>query len=248
MRRAALFALLMLTTPALAAEDIVSGLSQDQIEINSSYTGTDIVVFGTVERPAATSGRDIVVVVRGPDTQITVRRRDRVAGVWVNRDAARFQGMPAFYFLGSTRPLARIAKPDVLTRYGLGAAHLTPAAIISHHDTVPFRDAAIRQLEARGLYRNVPGSVDFHSESLFKTVVPIPAAVARGQYNVEVYLFRDGDVVSVQSTPFFIDQIGIERRLNTMAHDNALLYGLLAVGMALLFGWSSSVLMRRPGS
>ncbi len=246
--RPVLLTLLLSVTPALAAEDIVSGLSQDQIEINSSYTGTDIVVFGTIERPAATSGRDIVVVVRGPKTQITVRRRDRVAGVWVNRDAARFQGMPAFYFLGSTRPLASIAKPDMLTRYGLGAAHLTPAAIISHHDTVPFHDAAIRQLEARGLYRDAPGSVDFHSESLFKTVVPIPAAVARGQYNVEVYLFRDGDVVSVQSTPFFIDQIGIERRLNTMAHDNALLYGLLAVGMALLFGWSTSVLMRRPGS
>ncbi len=246
--RQALLALLLFTTPALAAEDIVSGLSQDQIEINSSYTGTDIVVFGTIERPAAPAGRDIVVVVRGPDTEITVRRRDHIAGVWVNRDAARFQGMPAFYFLASTRPLNTIAKPDVLTRYGLGAAHLTPAAIISHHEVAPFRAAALRQLEARGLYRDAPGSIDFHSEALFKTVVPIPASVARGQYNVEVYLFRDGDVVSVQSTPFFIDQTGIERRLHTMAHSYALSYGLLAVFMALLFGWATSVLMRRPGS
>jgi uncharacterized protein (TIGR02186 family) len=247
MRRALIF-LLLFATPATAAEDVVSGLSQDQIEINSSYSGTDIVVFGTIERPAAPSGRDIVVVVRGPETQITVRRRDRVAGVWVNRDAARFLGLPAFYFLGSTRPLASIAKANVLTRYGLGAAHLTPSAIISHHDTAPFNAAAIRQLEARGLYREAPGSIDFHSESLFKTVVPIPAAVARGQYNVEVYLFRDGEVVSVQSTPFFIDQIGLERGLYTMAHNNALTYGLLAVFMALLFGWATSVLMRRPGS
>jgi uncharacterized protein (TIGR02186 family) len=253
MMRRALLALLLLATPApissaRAAEDIVSGLSQDQIEINSSYTGTDIVVFGTIERPATAQGRDIVVVVRGPDTQLTVRRRDRIAGVWVNRDAARFQGMPAFYFLASTRPLARIANKDVLTRYGLGAAQLTPAAIISHHDTQPFYAAAVRQLTARGLYRDAPGSIDFHSESLFKTVVPIPASVARGQYNVEVYLFRDGDVVSVQSTPFFIDQIGLERGIYTMAHNHALGYGLLTVFMALLFGWATSVLMRRPGN
>jgi uncharacterized protein (TIGR02186 family) len=248
MRRWLLPLLLLLSVPAMAAEDIVSGLSQDQIEINSSYTGTDIVVFGTIERPAGAAGRDIVVVVRGPDTQITVRRRDRFAGVWVNRDSARFQGMPAFYFLASSRPLSAIATPEILSRHGLGAPHLQPSAIITHHDPEPFREAAIRQLEAQGLYTDAPGSIDFHSESLFKTVVPIPAGVARGQYNVEVYLFRDGDVVSVQSTPFFIDQIGLERRIYNFAHDSPFYYGLFAIFMALLFGWAASVLMRRPGT
>ena len=248
MRRLLLAALLLLAGPARAAEDVVSGLSQDQIEINSSYTGTDIVVFGTIERSLGAAGRDIVVVVRGPDTQITVRRRDRFAGVWVTRESAHVQGMPAFYVLASTRPLSSIATPEILSRHGLGAAHLTPSAIITHHDPGPFREAAIRQLEAQGLYTDAPGSIDFHSESLFKTVVPIPAAVARGQYNVEVYLFRDGDVVSVQSTPFFIDQIGLERRIYSLAHNSPLLYGLFAVFMALLFGWAASVLMRRPGT
>jgi len=248
-----LLALVMLATPAaaapvLAAEDIVSGLSQDQIEINSSYTGSDIVVFGTIERPSIAPGRDIVVVVRGPDTTVTVRRRDRIAGVWVNRDAAKFSGMPAFYFLASSRPLRDIAQPAVLDRYGLGAMHLTPSATGSNHDPLPFRQAAVRQLAAQHLYTEAPGAIDFHSENLFKTVVPIPAAVARGQYNVEVYLFRDGDVESVQSTPFFIDQTGLERRLFNFAHNQPLGYGLLAVGMALLFGWATSVLMRRPGA
>jgi uncharacterized protein (TIGR02186 family) len=246
--RRALAALLLFTTPVAAAEDIVSGLSQDQIEINSSYTGADIVVFGTIERPAAPTGRDVVVVVRGPDTQLTVRRRDRIAGVWVNREAARFQGMPAFYFLASTRPMLQIAAPEVLTRYGLGAGYLTPAAIVTNHDAAPFREAGLRQMAARGLYTDAPGNIDFHSESLFKTVVPIPAAAARGQYNVEVYLFRDGDVVSVQSTPFFIDQTGLERRLYTLAHNTPVAYGMFAVLMALLFGWTASVWMRRPGS
>ena len=246
--RRILFALLLTTLPAGAAEDIVSGLSQDQIEINSSYTGTDIVVFGTIERPSVPAGRDIVVVVRGPDIDVTVRRRDRVAGVWVNRDAAKFTEMPAFYFLASTRPLSAIAPSDVLDRYGLGAMHLTPAAIASHHDSLPFRQAAVRQLAAQGLYTEAPGDIDFHSENLFKTVVPIPASVARGQYNVEVYLFRGGDVESVQSTPFFIDQTGLERRLFNFAHNHPLGYGLLAVFMALLFGWATSVLMRQPGA
>ena len=243
-----LFLLLFLSSPALAAEDIVSGISQDQIEITSSYTGTDIVVFGTIERPGAAAGRDIVVVVRGPDSDVTVRRRDRVAGIWINRDAAQFSGLPAFYFLASTRPLAAIADAETLGAYGLGAANLRPAETVSHHDSAPFREAAIRQLTAEGLYTEAPGAIDFHSENLFKTVVAIPAAVARGQYNVEVYLFRDGAVESVQSTPFFIDQTGLERRVFNFAHNTPFGYGLMVVFMALLFGWATSVLMRRPGA
>ena len=73
----------------------------------------------------------------------------------------------------------------------------------------------------------------------------MPAGVTRGQYNVEVYLFRDGEVVSAQSTPLFIDQTGLERRLFNFAHDQPFGYGLAAVLMAMMLGWMSSLLFRR---
>ena len=95
-----------------ADENLVSGVSQDLIQITSNYTGSDIVVFGAVEgqQQGGNRGpRDVVVVVRGPDTDLTVRRRDRVAGIWINHDAASLNGMPAYYFLASTRPLPAIA-------------------------------------------------------------------------------------------------------------------------------------------
>jgi uncharacterized protein (TIGR02186 family) len=245
MKRLLLAVLLVCAAPA-SAEDLVSGISQDIIQITSSYTGTDIVVFGAIERPEGAAGRDIVVVVRGPDTDMTVRRRDRVLGVWINRDAAKFSGMPAYYYLASTEPLDHIAAPRELTRYGIGARYLLPSAIVSHHDPALFRQAALRHLAQSGLYAEAPGSIDFLSETLFRTRVPVPAGVARGQYNVEVYLFRGGQVVSAQSTPLFIDQTGLERRLFNMAHNAPLSYGLLAVFMAILLGWISSVLFRRP--
>ncbi len=223
----------------------MSGLGQDVIEITSNYTGSNIVVFGTVERSGALEGRDIVIVVRGPGSDMTVRRRDRIAGVWINRAAAKLEGMPVYYYLASTRPLAKIATPDALARYGIGVQGLEPAAVSSHHNPEPFREAALRQLTRRGLYREAPGSIDFLSENLFRTHVPVPADVARGQYNVEVYLFRDGNVVSAQSTPLFIDQTGIERRLFNFAHRNPFGYGLTAVLMAVLMGWLSSLLFRR---
>ena len=249
MKRWFLALLLLFALPA-RAQDLVSGISQDIIQITSNYTGTNIVVFGAIERAAnaanAQGARDIVVVVRGPDEPMTVRRRDRIAGIWVNSDAARFEGLPAYYFLASTRPIAQIAAPEALARYGIGLQALTPSAIGSHHDPEPFRQAAIRYHRRVGLYAESPGSIDFLSESLFRTRVPVPAGVVRGQYNVEVYLFRDGEVVSAQSTPLFVDASGLERRLYNLAHNAPLSYGAACVLMAMLLGWISSVLFRRP--
>lgn len=243
--RRALLALLLLAFPA-RAEDVVSGISQNVIQIRSNYTGSDILVFGSVENARATQGRDVVVVVRGPDQEMTVRRRDRIAGVWVNSDAARFEGLPGYYYLASTQPVARIAAPADLARYGVGIANLQPTVTGSHHDPRLFLDAAKRRLEQLKLYAEAPGNIDFQSENLFSAHVPVPAAAPRGQYNVEVYLFRGGQVVSVQSTPLFVDATGLERQLYNMAHNASLTYGLACVFMAMLLGWISSVLFRRP--
>jgi uncharacterized protein (TIGR02186 family) len=245
MRRALLALLLLISLPA-RAEDLVSGISQDIIQITSNYTGTQIVVFGAIERAQTAQGRDIVVVVRGPDEPMTVRRRDRVAGVWVNRDAARFEGLPTYYYLAATQPVSRIAPRDTLARYGIGLQQLKPTATGSHHDPEPFRQAVIRHLESQGLYAESPGTIDFYSETLFSTRVPVPAGVTRGQYNVEVYLFRDGQMVSAQSTPLFVDASGLERRLYNLAQNAPFTYGLACVLMAVLLGWISSVLFQRP--
>jgi uncharacterized protein (TIGR02186 family) len=246
MMRRWLFALLFLATPARSDENLVSGVSQDLIQITSNYTGSDIVVFGDVEEQLGAEGRDIVVVVRGPDAALTVRRRDRVAGVWINHDAANLNGMPAFYYLASSRPLSEIGQAATLARDGIGLASLEPDTVHAHHDVEPFRQAALRLMTADGLYREVPQGVEFLSDTLFRAHVPIPAGVARGQYDVEVYLIRNGAVVSAQSSPLFIDQTGLERRLYNWAHDQPFGYGLAAVVMALMMGWISSVIFRRP--
>jgi len=246
MKRALPALLLLMTVLPAGAEDLVSGISQDIIQITSNYTGTQIVVFGAIERAQSAQGRDVVVVVRGPDEPMTVRRRDRVAGIWMNRDAAHFEGLPAYYYLASSQPVSRIASRETLARYGIGLQQLKPAAVGSHHDPEPFRQAVIRHLQKSGLYAESPGSIDFYSETLFSTRVPVPAGVTRGQYNVEVYLFRGGQMISAQSTPLFVDASGLERRLFNAAHDAPFTYGLACVLMAMLLGWISSVLLQRP--
>lgn len=236
--------LLVLLAPA-RAEDLVSGLSQDVIEITSNYTGSDIVVFGDIERPADQGPRDIVVVIRGPDTTITVRKKDDIAGLWINHDQAIFDGMPSYYFVASTRPVSQIASPFVLRNFGLELANLEPTIVHSHHAVEPFRLALIRHKQSDGLYAEMPTGVEFLSDTLFRVRVPVPATVQRGQYNAEVYLFKNGTVISAQSTPLFVDQTGFERRLYNFAHTWPLFYGVSTVLMAVFLGWLSWLVFRR---
>jgi len=242
--RAALTGLLVVA-PAAAQEELVSGLSQDVVEITSDYTGTELTVFGAIERAAQPTPGDIVVVVRGPGATMTVRRKDRIAGVWINNARAKLVGMPSYYFLASTAPLGKIASGDTLRRYDLGLDTLRPDTALSDGSVVPYVRALVRAQVNNGLYgQNITG-VEMLSPTLFRVRVPVPAAVPRGSYLVQVYLFRDGAVASAQSTPLYVDQTGFNRRLYDFAHLWPLSYGISTVLLAVLLGWASTLFFRR---
>ncbi|HUO98146.1 MAG TPA: TIGR02186 family protein [Rhizomicrobium sp.] len=243
MKRAAL-ALLLLAAPAFGAESLTSGLSQDSVEITSNYNGTDIIVFGAIEEPGEGKIGDVVVIVRGPDTLMTVRRKDRIAGIWMNDARARVV-VPSYYFVSATKPLAEIASRDTLSRYEVGISHLHADPEASDGDPGPYVAALVRAQARSGLYRESPSGVEWMSRTLFRARVPVPASVPPGSYNVEVYLFHQGDVVSAQSWPLYIDQTGFERRLFDFAGSSPLLYGVSTVLMAVLLGWGSTFFFRR---
>ena len=244
MRRLALFVLL-LASPALATEDLVSGLSQDRIEIRSNYNGTDIVVFGAVERPASEARPDVVVVVRGPESDMRVRRKDRVAGIWINKNRVILHGMPGYYFAAANRPLPEIAAEGTLRQYGLGLDALQPKAMTGPHALKPFLDAAIGIERKAGLYAQDDDAVEFLSGTLFRARVPLPSSAPRGRYTAWVYLLRQGQVIDVRSSELTIDQTGLERRLYDFSQEQPLAYGISTVLMAVGFGWLSSLAFRK---
>ncbi|MGR3467988.1 MAG: TIGR02186 family protein, partial [Shimia sp.] len=74
------FALLLalLAAPALAQDTIVADLSRKQVAIDTTFTGSEILIFGAARRdaPAPDSPLGVVVTVAGPSEPITVRKKD----------------------------------------------------------------------------------------------------------------------------------------------------------------------------
>ncbi len=252
MKRLLLIAALTLAAPAAAQdtaktdEALIVGLTQDVIHITSNFTGAEFVVYGTVEAPDAFVGaaeRDIVIVVRGPETPTTVRKLGRVSGVWLNADAVTFQDVPGFYFLASTAPLDGVAAPAVLRRKGIGLANMVWRGP-ERRDIGDFQKALIRNRTGAKLFVEQEGAVEMNGASLFQTRIFMPANVPVGDYRVEAYLFRNGQEMSAYSATLVIDKLGIERTLFNFANRQSALYAFAAIVIAVLMGLGAAFVFR----
>ncbi len=240
-------ALALIATAALAASQaraqyLVADLSERRITITLGFVGAKVLLFG------ATDGEgDVAVVVRGPAQSVVVRSKDQFAGVWVNRTSMRFEAVPAFYRVATSRPLGQLAAPAVLSRHEIGVdyLHLKTTDKASEQATSGFREALIRIRQRDGLYGTSPSPVAFLDKRLFRTTVDFPATVTPGAYSVEVFLIRDGEVVNAQRWPLFISKEGVSAEIFDAAHEFPALYGIVAVFCALVAGWLAAAVFRR---
>ena len=223
------------------AESLVAALSDPLIEITLGFSGANLLLFGAAE------AGDVVVVVNGPPEDVVVRRKGRIGGIWVNRKSVTFGGVPGYYAVSATNSLAAIASPEVLAEHAIGAANLVfdPVEELTAKEITAFRDAVVRNMEREGLYQTEKGAVGVIGDTLFRTRIEFPAGAPAGTYMVDVYLFRDGELVVSQSTPLFVAKSGVERAVFELATQQPAIYGIIAIIIAVAGGWFAAAVFRR---
>ena len=233
-------AALALAARGAAAQALVADLTNHLIAITTGFTGTEVVLFGAIEGDG-----DVIVVVRGPEGPVEVRRKERTAGIWLNRSDMTFSEVPGFYSISATRPIEQLARPEVLDRYHIGVEHLGLEAVDPTDEIDVFRQALLRNKQRDGLFPTTVGTVTFVGSRLFRTTVAFPANVPTGSYQVSVYLMRNGQVQGAQTTPLLVSQLGLSADIVDFAYRRGLLYGVIAVLVAAMAGWLGSVAFRR---
>jgi uncharacterized protein (TIGR02186 family) len=243
MSRLALLLLLALAAlPRPAAADIVADVDEHLVGITTGFAGTRILVFGSIDAPG-----HVVVVVRGPSGPEKLYRKSPVLGVWVNSAALTFVQVPSFYAVASTGPLEEIASESERKRLHLGVDQLELQAVgrVSENLLREWRQALVRAMERAQLYWTEPGEVLLLNDRLFRVTFELPAAVSTGTYLVEAYLFEDGVAVAAQTLPLVVNKVGFEAAIYSFAQQQAPLYGLAAIVVALLAGWIAHLIFRR---
>ena len=246
--------LLLPVAQAIAAEaerpeQVQSDISTREISIQSNFTGIEIVLFGAVDfsrAPSADEGPyDVIMTIHGPNRPIVVRKKERIAGLWMNGPSKTFPSVPGFYAVLASRPFRAITSDQTLQKLGIGFSNLDFGKSADGEAADSFRANLIRLQTENLLFQESDDAVSFLGRSLFRGSIDLPVNVPIGRYTTQVFLFRDGKLLSQSQSSLQVHKVGFERVVYMLAFRYPLAYGLLAVLMAVSAGLLAYTIFRR---
>lgn len=242
---AACIMVLSLPIDATASEQLISTIAPARISVASNYGGSSIVVFGAIQA-ARTPQRpyDVVVTVTGPSQTVMARRKERVAGLWINVGSRLFSDVPSFLSVAANRPFDAIANEYTLHQQQVGLKNVI-FALGKADETDSYLVNLLQIRTAEKLYNEQTNAVTFLSRTAFRADIPIPKDVLIGAYDVDLKLFSNGAKIAQTSSTFDVVKVGVEEFVASAAVDYSLLYGLSTMAMALMTGWLASIVFRR---
>ncbi len=244
---------LLLAAPLLlgqARPRLVPDVSQDDIRIVYSFTGAELLLFGAILYPGGripSKPTDVAVVLKGPVQPIVIREKQKVAGIWMNVENARFRSAPSFYAVASSRPLSEIVDERTASIYELGLQNLalSPGGGVLPAEARRFEAGLIDLKHRAGLFVEQPRGVAITDRVLYRARIDIPARVIVGKYTAETFLIQDGRIVAAAVKDVRIEKAGFERFVARAADRWSLTYGLVAVLISLGMGWAAARIFRR---
>jgi uncharacterized protein (TIGR02186 family) len=238
-------------------ETVQADVSSRSVAITSSFTGTEIIVFGSVDnsrQPSPEAGfYDVVIVVEGTPTRLVARKKSNV-GLWLNTASITFQSVPSYYAIVSTRPLDEIADPIILRDNDIGFEHVRMTPIsgwetgVTTGELEDFKSAIVRIKQRERLYvERTVGGVVFIGRSLFRASIDLPANVPVGPLVARIHLFREGRLLHTFTSRVTLHREGLEHFLHSIAFGHSLIYGIATVLISIAMGLAATQLFSKSG-
>jgi len=241
----------LLLVPSLlwaAEEEVVLGLSQDRVAITARFDGSDILIFGAVKRETAIPDTplNVIITIAGPVSTVTVRRKEQKYGIWVNASSVSVGWAPSFYAVATSAPFDEVLSVDEDLQHNISIERSIRAIIRPGmtENASEFTDALLRIRREEGVYQQLEGAVTVDQQTLFRSSIALPSNLTEGDYLTRIFLTREGKVVSSFETHIAVQKVGLERFLFNLAQNQATLYGLLSLAIAVIAGWGASVVFQ----
>ncbi len=230
-------------------EEVILGLSQNQVEITADFDGSEILIFGAIKRETPIPDGDpiqVIVTLSGPSVPVTVRRKARTLGIWTNVDSVLIDSAPVFYAVATSGPFGKLlnSAQDLRHHVSIERAILSFGARVTQSDAPDFIDALIRIREAGAYYALFEDTVQVDQQTLFRTKIQMPPNLTEGAYTARILLTRSGKVVAQYASTIDVRKVGLERFLYNLSRDHPFAYGLLALAIAVISGWGASTMFR----
>lgn len=237
-----------------AARDpiLVPEVSQHEVRVRQGFTGTELLLFGAILDPQGVRGGqdyDIVVVLKGPTRSITVREKQKHAGIWINAASTQFRSAPTFYAVASSRPMDQIvdSKTAAIYELGLPFLQLSPIGTIEPAEQARFGAGLVAMMRGDELYQENASGVRVSGQVLYQARIRLPSSVQTGTYTAETFAISRGRVIASATARVEVNKQGFEKAVADFAEHDSLLYGLFAVLLSVGMGWLAGRIFARDG-
>jgi uncharacterized protein (TIGR02186 family) len=218
----------------------------DNVSIGIFYSGQKIRV-----KASAPASRDIVIRVSGPEEPLVLKKKGRKLGLlWMNVGKVRYEAVPTLYLLSSSRKLDEIAAPETLDRLKLGFDALKDRISADSEEGARELFGELVKLKQRDhLFSFQPAGVQLQPLGSGRQEARgeffLPAKTPVGEYTVDVFDFHAHQGELLGSVKIRVKRTPVVSWIASLAADHGLLYGCVAVALAVLAGLFTGFLFSR---
>ncbi|MDC1356460.1 TIGR02186 family protein [Pseudomonadota bacterium] len=239
-----LFFSISLSFNVKAQNQIVADLSQENVEISTDFLGAKILLFGAYD---GRKGDDIIVVVTGPKGLVTIQKKEKVLGVWVNTKKVNYINAPKYLSISSNRDIDKILnqKTQKISEIGLNNLNIRIQPGKQIRSEKEWREALTRNMLKSKLWSLNENSISLNKNSLFRSYLSLPSNVTIGKFEVKILHYRNSKLISKETNTINVSKSGISAEIYNIAQNYSTLYGIFAVLLAVFIGWGTNLVFRK---
>jgi uncharacterized protein (TIGR02186 family) len=226
------------------ADGVVLTAEPERVDIGLFFGGEQVRLAATVP-----SDSEVAVVISGDADPLELTVKGKVWGLlWLNVREVVFTSLPSLYLAATSAPLEALAEPRVLEDLGVGYGAVEAATGIEPDSADKDRLFAelVALKEAEGLYGVREGGVRLEPDGPGTRVMSMDFAVSPrvppGHYRIRLLGFAGGQGRQLAVSELTVDTVGVVRFISDLARTKGLLYGVLAVIIAVAAGLVTGVL------
>ena len=233
--------ILVLSSPLCHAAQSLT-VTPSVLEIDSFFGGAEVSVSADLPE-----GSQAVIEVMGKEVEEDMMRKGRHWDLWMNMGEIDIDGAPFLYLLMSSapRPIGPGNRPWGYDALRKGVSFR--GRFRKGERPELFREF-IQLKEGHGLYGNFPGAVKISrlnaTRSVARATFHLPSRVPEGIYRVCLTVTQEGRITERRCTSFKVVMTGVPAFLTFLASRHTVLYGLLAICVAVAGGFLSGFLFR----
>jgi hypothetical protein len=246
-----LFAAGLLPAGAQSLAPSAISIEPQRVGIGLTYNGATVKI-----RAQVPAGYSAAVRLTAHPGRLELKRMGKRAGLlWMGVGEVSFENVPAVYQVLTSANLSELGSPQSLAEWKLGYESLVP-------DGVPgaaLRSELVGLKEHEGLFSLQQGGLTLAEPEAAKSPVlttvseagdpspaaspqvlqgsfRLPARAPAGDYTIDLIGFKDGQAFNLGSAKLHLETVGLAKKLNDLAHEHGLAYGISACVIAILVG------------